>query len=1373
LPQLTAGNGVCNGSNWEISFSETTGATVFASSGTISGNKVIDIPVGTNVTISAINGTCNTNVNVTSPTSCSSTSCDKPLISLGGSKCNPNGTKMYTAYFTKTSSSVVVTSTLGTVSGDSIINIPSDSSVVITASLTGCSNSTKVTMPSQVCLACVSPILTVGSASCAGTSYEISFTSNATSGVTTSAGTISGNKIINVPKNTNVTITASNAASCATVSKVATPNADCPSTASCVTPKLVVGNSICNGTDWEFSFVETTGASVLVSSGTISGNKVTGISVGTNVTITAVNGTCASNITINSPSTCSGNACEKPLISFGGTRCNTSGTKTYTAFFTRSSSSVVVSSTAGTVTAGDSIINIPNDSLPTITASLSGCTTIAKVKLTPNECNTCIVPILTVSNATCSGSSYEITFTTNASNGVQASAGTVSGNKVINIPKNSTVTITASNVTGCSTVSKVTTPNFDCPNTSSCVTPKISIGNGVCNGTEWELSFVETTGATIFASSGTVVGNKITGLTVGSSVTITAVNGTCVANITINSPASCTGNACDKPLISLGGTRCNTSGVKTYTAFFTRSSSSVVVTSTAGTVTAGDSIINIPNDSLPTITATLSGCATATKVKLSANECNACVAPVLTVSNASCNGSSYEFTFNTNSTSVTSSAGTVSGSKVINAPKNTSITISATNGSCITTAKVLTPNSDCPSSASCVTPVLTVGNGICNGTNWEFSFVETTGATIVPSSGTISGNKVTGIPVGTDVTLTAVNGSCVSSVVAVSPSSCSGNTCDKPLISLGGTKCSPDGTKTYIAYLIKSSSNVVITSTLGTVSGDSIINIPSDSTPIVTATLTGCSIATVIKLPSKVCATCVAPVLTLGSASCGGSSYEVTFSTNAVGGVTTSAGTVSGDKIIGIPKNTIVTVTASNGTGCATIIKVTTPNEDCPNAPTTCVTPKLTAGNGVCNGTTWDFSFTETTGAVISVSAGTISGNKVTGIPVGTNVNIIASNNPTCVVSLNINSPNCSSPDPCDKQLVSIGGTKCNSNGNTYTIYFTKASSSVVVTSKFGTVSGDSIINVPIGKVDTITATITGCSKKIAIPVKASACVGFVVNIDNSKVSKGGTSNINVASNDNLTASANYKFKVSSNPKKGTVVIDSVTGIATYKSTDTSFVGLDSFSYSVTDPVTGEVKTTLVYVTIGNPNNVNVVTPEGNGTGVDGEDIFDGNNSIRTKNYNLEALPSNGTVSDFDPATGAFKYTPTPGKCGNDSARVRVIYTYNENGKTPDTFYYMVRMNIPCSSNDIPNYITPNGDGINDAFVIPNFATKYRNAKLIIYNRWGNIVWRSYGSYENNWTGTHYDGLPLPDGVYYYMIENKDDKVLVQPVTGFIQIGRD
>jgi gliding motility-associated-like protein len=578
----------------------------------------------------------------------------------------------------------------------------------------------------------------------------------------------------------------------------------------------------------------------------------------------------------------------------------------------------------------------------------------------------------------------------------------------------------------------------------------------------------------------------------------------------------------------------------------------------------------------------------------------------------------------------------------------------------------------------------------------------------------------------------------------------------------------------YTAYFIKTSSSVVVTATLGTVSGDSIINIPSDSTPTVTATLTGCSSATVVKLPSKACAVCIAPVLTVGSATCSGSSYEFTFTTNASQGITTTAGTVSGDKVIGVPKNIAVTITASNGTGCSTVLKVNTPNTDCPNNSTACVTPKLVAGNGVCNGSTWEFSFTEITGALISVSSGTISGNKVIGIAVGTNVTIIASNNPTCVVSLNVSSPaNCSSTDPCEKQLISIGGTKCNATGTAYSIFFTKSSASVVVTSKFGTVSGDSIINIPNGKIDTVFASLPGCLKSVAIPVKSKACLGFEANIDNSKVTSGGSKSINVSTNDNLTASSNYKFKVGTNPKKGTVVIDSVTGIATYKSTDTSYKGIDSFTYTVTDPITGEVKTAMVYVTVGNPDNIDVVVPEGNGKEVDGEDYSDNNLSIKTKNYTVNTNPSNGTISDFDPATGAFKYTPTPGKCGKDSTRIMVVYTYAESGKTADTFFYMVRFNVPCSSNDIPNYITPNGDGINDVFVIPNFATKYRNAKLMIYNRWGNIVWRSYGSYQNNWSGSHYDGQPLPDGVYYYMIENEVDKDLVQPVTGFIQIGRD
>jgi gliding motility-associated-like protein len=95
-----------------------------------------------------------------------------------------------------------------------------------------------------------------------------------------------------------------------------------------------------------------------------------------------------------------------------------------------------------------------------------------------------------------------------------------------------------------------------------------------------------------------------------------------------------------------------------------------------------------------------------------------------------------------------------------------------------------------------------------------------------------------------------------------------------------------------------------------------------------------------------------------------------------------------------------------------------------------------------------------------------------------------------------------------------------------------------------------------------------------------------------------------------------------------------------------------------------------------------------------------------------------------------------------------------------------------CTDGEFPNYITPNGDGKNDNFVIPaSYLKKHPGAKLIIYNRWGNVVWRSVGAYQNDWAGTHYDNNNLPDGVYYYLIELKDHFGEIK--NGFVQIMRD
>ncbi len=73
-----------------------------------------------------------------------------------------------------------------------------------------------------------------------------------------------------------------------------------------------------------------------------------------------------------------------------------------------------------------------------------------------------------------------------------------------------------------------------------------------------------------------------------------------------------------------------------------------------------------------------------------------------------------------------------------------------------------------------------------------------------------------------------------------------------------------------------------------------------------------------------------------------------------------------------------------------------------------------------------------------------------------------------------------------------------------------------------------------------------------------------------------------------------------------------------------------------------------------------------------------------------------------------------------------------------------------------PTMITPNFDGKNDLFVI-NFLEKlYPECHVVIFNRWGSVVFESIG-YEEPWDGT-YKGEPLPMGTYYYSIELNDDE---------------
>jgi gliding motility-associated-like protein len=67
----------------------------------------------------------------------------------------------------------------------------------------------------------------------------------------------------------------------------------------------------------------------------------------------------------------------------------------------------------------------------------------------------------------------------------------------------------------------------------------------------------------------------------------------------------------------------------------------------------------------------------------------------------------------------------------------------------------------------------------------------------------------------------------------------------------------------------------------------------------------------------------------------------------------------------------------------------------------------------------------------------------------------------------------------------------------------------------------------------------------------------------------------------------------------------------------------------------------------------------------------------------------------------------------------------------------------------IPNAFTPNGDGINDTWVI-KYLDAYPDCTVDIYNRNGQRVFYSVG-YGRPWDG-RINGNPLPIGTYYYII---------------------
>lgn len=81
----------------------------------------------------------------------------------------------------------------------------------------------------------------------------------------------------------------------------------------------------------------------------------------------------------------------------------------------------------------------------------------------------------------------------------------------------------------------------------------------------------------------------------------------------------------------------------------------------------------------------------------------------------------------------------------------------------------------------------------------------------------------------------------------------------------------------------------------------------------------------------------------------------------------------------------------------------------------------------------------------------------------------------------------------------------------------------------------------------------------------------------------------------------------------------------------------------------------------------------------------------------------------------------------------------------------------------IPNLISPNGDGINDTWIIPQEYASGTNTEVLLMSSLGEIVFKT-NDYLNNWPENGVDFKNI-NPVYYYIITTQDQKVKKGSIT--------
>jgi gliding motility-associated-like protein len=225
------------------------------------------------------------------------------------------------------------------------------------------------------------------------------------------------------------------------------------------------------------------------------------------------------------------------------------------------------------------------------------------------------------------------------------------------------------------------------------------------------------------------------------------------------------------------------------------------------------------------------------------------------------------------------------------------------------------------------------------------------------------------------------------------------------------------------------------------------------------------------------------------------------------------------------------------------------------------------------------------------------------------------------------------------------------------------------------------------------------------------------------------------------------------NTSTGTISVTFTSGVATFTIPSTDLINSGDTTITISQLISGSTTCGI----IGNVFNLTTFSVTAVATPVL---ITEGNLFCSIDNPTIANLSANivgtPTVIWYDTPTGGTAYSDTDVLVDGTTYYAALVAA---NGC--ESLRLSVTVDLTVCDIIIPDGFSPNNDGINDTFEIPNLAFIYPNYKLEIYNRYGSLIYTGNRNKEN-WGGTTTEsGLNLgdrllPTGVYFYILNFND-----------------